>query len=133
MKKIIVLTLALVTIVTVQAQKKRVPGEQKEFRDKLLTEKLKLSGEQKQKAKTLKKDYILVKDWKNQMMELNKKHREDMKDLLTKEQKAQIEKMKTDRKKIAEIDANARIEKMKVQLDLNNEQMEKIKKQRSEM
>jgi len=42
MKKIIVLMLTLVTLVTVQAQKKRIPGEQKEFRDKMLTEKLKL-------------------------------------------------------------------------------------------
>jgi hypothetical protein len=80
-----------------------------------------------------KKDDILVKDWRNQMMELNKKHREDMQNLLSKEQKAQIEKMKLDRKKIAEIDANARIEKMKVQLDLNNDQVENIKKQHSEM
>jgi len=40
------------------------------------------------------------------MMELNKKHREDMQNLLSKDQKAQMEKMKQDRKKIAEIDAN---------------------------
>ena len=44
-----------------------------------------------------------------------------------------MEKMKLDRKKMAEIDANARMEKMKVQLDLNNDQMERIKKQQSEM
>lgn len=144
MKKIFLLTLAMVTIVAVQAQKKRVTVERKDFRDKMITQKLKFSDEQKQKAKTLNEDYrkkltglrkkddILVKDWKNQMMELNKKHREDMRGLLSKEQKEQIEKMKIDRKKIAEIDANARMEKMKLRLDLNNDQMEKIKKYRGE-
>ena len=80
-----------------------------------------------------KKDDILVKDWKQQMMELNKKHREDIRGLLSKEQKEQIEKIKTERKKMAEIDANARMEKMKLLLDLNNEQTEKLKRQRSEM
>ena len=56
-----------------------------------------------------------------------------MKGLLSNEQKEQIEKMKIERKKMAEIDANARMEKMKLQLDLNNEQTEKLKKQRIEM
>jgi periplasmic protein CpxP/Spy len=143
MKRILVLMLAMVTIVAAQAQKERVP-EQRGHRDKMMAEKLKLSEEQKQKAKTLNEDYrkkmdelrkkddILVKDWRNQMMELNKKHREDMQDLLSKEQKAQIEKMKVERKKIAGIDANARMEKMKLRLDLSNDQMERIKKQRIE-
>jgi len=144
MKKILVLLLAMVTVVTAQAQKKRVPVERKDLRDKMITQQLKFSDEQKQKAKTLNEDYrkkltelrkkddILVKDWKNQLMELNKKHREDMKGLLSKEQKMQIEKMKMDRKKIADINANSRMEKMKLRLDLNNDQMEKIKKQRGE-
>jgi hypothetical protein len=145
MKKIIVVMLAIVTIVAAQAQKERITVEKKDLRDKMMTQKLKFSDEQKQKAKTLNEDYrkkmtelrkkddILVKDWKNQMMELNKKHREDMKGLLTKEQKGQIEKFKTERRKFAEIDANARLEKMKLRLDLNKDQMEKIKKQRGEM
>src|SRR6187551_1172634 len=125
MKKIIVFMLAMVTIVAVQAQKERVT-EQRGYRDKMMTEKIKLSEEQKQKAKALNEDYrkkidelrkkddILVKDWRNQMMELNKKHKEEMSALLSKEQKEQIEKMKVERKKIAEIDANARMEKMKL-------------------
>jgi hypothetical protein len=79
-----------------------------------------------------KKDDILVKDWRNQMIELNKKHKEDMSALLSKEQKEQIEKYKVERKKMAEIDANARMEKMKLRLDLSNDQMQRIKKQRSE-
>ena len=136
--------LAMITIVAAQAQKERVT-EQRGHRDKMMSEKLKLSEEQKQKAKALNEDYrkkmeelrkkddILVKDWRNQMTELNKKHKEDMSALLSKEQKEQIEKYKVEHKKMAEIDANARMEKMKLRLDLNNNQVEKIKKQNSEM
>ena len=135
--------LAMVTIVAVKAQKESI-REQRSYRDKMMAEKIKLSDEQKQKARTLNEDYrkkmdelrkkddILVKDWKNQMTELNKKHREDMSALLSQEQKAQIEKMKVERKKIAEINGNARMEKMKIHLDLSNDQMEKMKKQRGE-
>ncbi|HMK19481.1 MAG TPA: hypothetical protein VK492_14860 [Chitinophagaceae bacterium] len=141
MKKIIVLMLAMVTIIAAQAQKERNP-EERGHSDKMMAEKLKLSDEQKQKAKALNEDYrkkmdelrkkddILVKDWRNQMTELNKKHKENMSALLSKEQ---IEKYKVERKKMAEIDANARMEKMKLRLDLNNDQVEKIKKQNSEM
>src|SRR6187402_459052 len=144
MKKIIVLMLAMIVIIAVQAQKERTPGQQRGFRDKMMAEKLKLSDEQKQKAKALNEDYrkkmdelrkkddILVKDWRNQMTELNKKHKEDMSALLSKEQKEQIEKYKVERKKMAEIDANARMEKMKLRLDLNDDQMARIKKKRSE-
>ena len=145
MKKILVLVLAMVTIIAAQAQKKRITDGRRDLRDKMLTEKLNLSEEQKQKAKTLNEDYrkkmtelrkkedITVKEQRTQMMELNKKHREDMRGLLSKDQKEQIEKMKLERKKMAEIDGDARMEKMKLRLDLNNEQVEKIKKQRTEM
>ena len=87
--------LAMVMVVAAQAQKERVQ-EQRGHRDKMMAEKLKLSDEQRQKAKTLNEDYrkkmdelrkkddILVKDWRNQMMELNKKHKEDMKVLIQK-------------------------------------------------
>src|SRR4026209_1309480 len=106
MKKILLLVLAMVSIVAVQAQKKRITNERKDLRDKMLTEKLKFSEEQKEKAKTLNEDYmkkmtelrkkddVTVKEWRNQMMELNKKHREDMRGLLSKDQKEQIQKMK---------------------------------------
>src|SRR6187431_555736 len=143
MKKIIVMMLSMVTIFVAQAQKEKNP-EERGHRDKMMAEKLKFSNEQKQKAKALNEDYrkkmdelrkkddILIKDWRNQMMELNKKHKEDMSALLSKEQKAQMEKYKVERKKMAEIDAIARMEKMKLRLDLSNDQMERIKKQRTE-
>ena len=144
MKQLFVLMLAITAMITGNAQERRIPRERGEFRDKMLTEKLKLSEEQKQKAKTLnedfrkkmmelrKKDDITVKDYRNQMMELNKKHREEMRDLLSKEQKDQIEKFKVEKRKMAGIDADARLEKMKLRLDLNNDQVEKLKRQRAE-
>ena len=52
MKKILLLAVTMVTIVAVQAQKKRMPDGKKELRDKMLTEKLNLSEEQKQKRLT---------------------------------------------------------------------------------
>ena len=96
--------LAMVMIVAAQAQEKRIQEPRKDYRDKRMAQKIKLSDEQKQKAKTLNEDYrkkmdelrkkddILVKDWRNQMTELNKKHREDMSALLSKEQKARSKK-----------------------------------------
>jgi Spy/CpxP family protein refolding chaperone len=69
MKKIIVLMLAMVTIVAAQAQKERIPEQQRGFRDKMMAEKLNLSDEQKQKAKALNEDY------RKKMDELRKKGR----------------------------------------------------------
>ena len=138
MKKVFVVILALVTVAATQAQRKRVP-------EKLMAEKMKLSEDQKQKAKELnesyrknmmdlrKKDDITVKEWRNRMEELNKKHREDMQGLLNKSQKDQIEKMKLQRQKIADINADARLDKMKLRLDLNDDQVNRLRKQRMEM
>lgn len=144
MKKLFVLMLALTVMISLNAQEKRLFGERKELRDKMLTEKLKLSEEQREKAKSLNEDFrakmtelrkkedITVKEYRAQMMELNKKHREEMRNLLSQEQRDQIERAKLERKKIAAIDADARMEKMKLRLDLNNEQFGKLKSQRLE-
>jgi hypothetical protein len=43
--------LAMVTIVAAQAQKERIPEQQRDHRDKMMAEKLNLSDEQKQKPK----------------------------------------------------------------------------------
>lgn len=136
--------IASVTLVTVHAQEKEIPRERKEFRDKMMAERLKLTEEQQQRAKTLnenfrkqmtelrKKEDITVKEWRNQAMELNKKHREEMRNLLTNEQKDRMEKFKLERKQMTDIDADAKLEKMKLRLDLNKEQFEQLKKQRAE-
>jgi hypothetical protein len=132
--------LALGMFISIQAQKKEATLPDKQFRDKMMAEKLKLSEEQRQQAKKLTEDYrkkrdelrkkddMIVRDWRSQMMDLNRKHREEMRGLLTDAQRGQLEKMK-----IAEIDATARMEKMKLLLDLNDVQIEKLKKQRTEM
>lgn len=151
MKKVILTAFAAIILIAADAQERRMSGNRrhaetmKRHPQHMMAERLKLSKEQKQKAKTLnedfrknmmelrKKDDITVKEWKKQMADLQTKHRESMQNLLSKEQKDQMEKMKTDRKKMAEIDANARMEKMKLQLDLTNDQAENMKKQRTEM
>src|SRR5688572_26200602 len=103
MKKIFVFVLAMVGILTSEAQKKDPIAGKREFREKMVAEKLKLSEEQKQKAKKLNEDYrkelselrkkddLVVKEWRSRMMELNKKHREDMRGLLTNQQKERSE------------------------------------------
>lgn len=144
MKKLFVVVLLLATTVAVQAQEKRIPG----FRGHrppphLMQEKLKFSEEQKQKVKALNEDFrkkmmdlrknedITVKEWKSRIQALHKKHRDDMQALLSTEQKAQIEKMKLERKQMADINARARMERMKLRLDLSKEQAEKMEKQRT--
>ena len=150
MKKIILAAFAALAIGTVTAQENEMPGKRKHPGMKrhpqhMMAEKIKLSEEQKQKAKTLhedfrknmmelrKKDDITVKEWKTRMADLQKKQMENMQGLLSKEQKDQVEKMKTERKKMAEIDAHARMEKMKLHLNMSNDQAEKMKKHQGEM
>ena len=142
MKKVIVFAFALVSLSAAQAQEKRFRGGGN--KDHNLTEKLNLSEEQKVKAKKLneeyrknmmdlrKKDDIPVKEWRSRREELNKKHRDDFRGLLSKEQRDQMEKMRTEKRTMSESNANARMEKMKSNLGLTNDQVEKLKKQRSE-
>lgn len=141
MKKVIVFAIALISLSAVQAQEKRFRGGGN--RDHNLAEKLNLSEEQKVKAKKLneeyrknmmdlrKKDDIPVKEWRSSVEELNKKHRDDFRGLLSKDQRDQMEKMRTEKRKMSESVGNARMEKMKSNLGLTNDQVEKLKKQRS--
>ncbi len=106
---------------------------------------LNLTEDQKMKFKSMNEDYrkkmielkkqdeISVKEWKTRMSELKKKHHSDMQNIFTPEQKTRMEKMKLERKQMAEIDAKARMEKMKLHLGLSNEQSEKLYKQQNEM
>ena len=50
MKKIIVLMLAMATIAAAQAQKERIPEQQRGFRDKMMAEKLNLSDPKRAKS-----------------------------------------------------------------------------------
>jgi Spy/CpxP family protein refolding chaperone len=86
------------------------------------------------KMEELKKnDNITVKEWKTRMEALRKEQKTKMEGILTADQKAQIEKMKTEHKAMKEIDAKARMEKMKLHLGLTDEQAAKISKNRTEM
>ena len=147
MKKIFSnLFVAVIVLTTAQAQNpqwkmhRMHPGKHT-----MINQQLNLSEEQKNKYKMLNEDFrknmmnlrrqddITVKEWKNRMTDLHKKHRMDMQSVLTPEQKGRIEKMKAERKQMAEIDAKTRMEKMKIQLGLSNEQAEKMRNQRMEM
>jgi Spy/CpxP family protein refolding chaperone len=61
------------------------------------------------------------------MAAIQKDHRQQMQNLLTPEQKAQIEKMKTERKEMAQVNAKARAEKMKIKLGLSDQQAQQLK------
>ena len=143
MKKILstIIVIAL-SITATQAQNMHRKLQRKH---QMAQQQLNLSEDQKKKYKALNEDFrknrlnlrkqddITVKEWKNRMADLHKKHHTDMQSVLTQEQKGRIEKMKTERKQLAEIDAKARMEKMKIQLGLSNEQADKMKGQRMEM
>lgn len=147
MKKI-VLSLLIISMaaVTTQAQDMR-PRKHNMQRDRhvMMAEKLNFSEDQKAKMKTMneefrtkmmdsrKNDNITVKEWKGRMETLRKDHKTKMEGLLTGEQKAQIEKMKTERKAMRDIDAKARMGKMKIRLGLSDEQASKFSKNHSEM
>jgi Spy/CpxP family protein refolding chaperone len=87
----------------------------------------------KQMEELKKNDNITVKEWKSRMETLRKDQKTKMQGILTTEQKAQIEKMKTEHKAMGEIDAKARMEKMKLKLGLTDEQAAKMNKNRTEM
>jgi hypothetical protein len=80
-----------------------------------------------------KEDDITVKEWKNRMADLQKKRLADQQNIFTPDQKIRMEKMKQERKQMAEIDTRARMEKMKLQLGLSTEQTEKFYRQQKEM
>jgi len=147
MKKILLSALLLTaTTLALYAQdgKKRIHGENRKHH-MMIGEQLKLTEEQKKKMQSLNEDYrkkmielrkkedITVKAWKEQMEALKKQHREDLQSLYTTEQKAQLEKMKLERKEKTKTHEKAQLERMKSQLGLSNEQTEQIMKQRTEM
>jgi Spy/CpxP family protein refolding chaperone len=87
----------------------------------------------KQMEELKKNDNITVKEWKSKMGTLRKEQRTKIQGIFTPEQKAQIEKMKADRKAMNEIDAKARMEKMKLRLGLTDDQVKKMTKNRTEI
>jgi len=152
MKKIILSVLVLSTVLAVKAQeiperKSEKPQmmERKKHHEGMDMKNLNLTEEQKAKVKAqnetfhkkmeeLKKnDGITVKDWKAKAETLRNEHKAAMAGILTAEQKAQIEKNKTDGKaKFAEMEKK-RGERMKVELGLSDEQSKKLEANRKEI
>jgi Spy/CpxP family protein refolding chaperone len=88
----------------------------------------------KQKMEELKKnDGITVKEWKAKAEGLRKEHKANMDNILTTEQKGQLEKMKAEGKQKRESMDKQRGEKMKAKLDLSEEQSAKMEANRKEM
>jgi Spy/CpxP family protein refolding chaperone len=101
-------------------------------------EKLNLTQDQKDQMKSLNDDFrkqmqelkknedITVKDLNARKEKLSKNHREQIQNLLTNEQKLQLEKIKQEQRTNHEAYSKARFEKMSEHLSLNKEQKEKL-------
>ena len=111
----------------------------------MMMEKLNLTDAQKGQLKTEKEtflkqmeelrknDNITVKDWRNRMQQLRDDHKSKIQGIFTPEQKAKMEKFKSEMIARQETMVKARIEKMKEHLGLNSEQSLKIDKAAEEM
>ena len=114
-------------------------GREGHGREQMLAKKLNFSDQQKQQLKDINKQYhqqladlnknldITVREQRAQMASIRKDHMQQMQNLLTPEQKAQLQKMKEEGKEMAKINAKARAEKMKVKLGLSDDQATKLK------
>jgi len=86
------------------------------------------------KMEALKKeDNITVKEYRTRMENLHKDHKAYMQSILTTDQKAQIEKNKTDMKGRHEEMARKREERMKTTLNLTDEQTSQLRKNREDI
>jgi hypothetical protein len=148
MKKIALsLLIATMAVVTLQAQDTN-PYQHKMHKGHdfgMMAEKLNFSEDQKASMKKINEDFhaqmdelkkndnITVKEWKSRMETLRKGHQAKMQGLLTNDQKAQLEKMKTEGQAMHEADAKARMEKMKIKLGLTDDQVAKLNTSRSDM
>jgi Spy/CpxP family protein refolding chaperone len=108
----------------------------------MLAKKLHFTDQQKQQLKELNQQFrskladlkknedITVREFKSRMAAIHKDHQQQMQSILTPDQKAQLDKMKTDRREMAHVNANARAEKMKIKLGLSDDQASKLKDMR---
>jgi len=146
MKKLFLTAIILsMVFVAVQAQ------DEKPFKDGkrshkghhgMMMKDLNLSEDQKAKMKTLNEDFskqmaelkknedITVKEMKDSKEAIVKNHRSQVQNLLTSDQKAQIEKIKQERKTKRQEGSKARFEKMKTNLGLTDAQQAQLEKNR---
>lgn len=141
MKKIIMCTLFLgIGTMAVFAQEGK-----RDFKRHHAMLELNLSEDQKAKMKQVNEEFrksmmelkqnenITVKDQKNQMMALRKRHKEQVQGILTADQKAKIETMKAERKVSIEKNENARMDRLKSRLNLTDDQVAKLNTRNKEL
>jgi Spy/CpxP family protein refolding chaperone len=114
-------------------------------RQQMAFQKLNLTENQKAQLKTqresmrkqmdeLKKnDNITVKEWKAKREAIQKENKDKMTSILTNEQKAQLEKMKTDNDQKRQGMMMKRNDRMKERLNLTSEQSAKMEKSRADV
>jgi hypothetical protein len=146
MKKVIASLILVSMAVAVQAQEEKHPGHRKtRHHHRTDLQQLNLTAEQKTKLKAqqdvfrkqledLKKnETITVKEWKTRMESIRKEHRSGIQNLLTADQKSQLEKMRAERAKRYQEGSRERMEKMKTRLGLSEEQSARLEKSRTDM
>jgi Spy/CpxP family protein refolding chaperone len=87
----------------------------------------------KQMDELKKNENITVKEWKSKRESLKKENKAKIDAILTTEQKAQIEKSKTEQKEKMKEMGKQRAEKMKTELGLSDEQSAKLEANRNEI
>lgn len=87
----------------------------------------------KQMEELKKNDNITVKEYRSKMESIRKEHKASTENILTGEQKGQLEKMKAEGKAKAKTMGKERAEKMKANLGLTDEQSAKMESNRKAM
>jgi len=125
-------------------QKKEYGNKYKKFDHQQMSEKLKLTDDQKQQMKSINDDFknrmqelnkngnITAQELKEQKHALAKERMEKVQALLTPEQKLQMQEFRKEGKNKRKMDSGKRMEKIKNTLNLSDEQVEKMKAQRFE-
>ncbi|MGB4845639.1 MAG: hypothetical protein WBP16_14325 [Ferruginibacter sp.] len=145
MKKLLIPLIAIFALtVTANAQGKMgKKGHQRHHQKGMMTKQLNFSEEQKSQAKTINADYrkkmqelnkqdnITVKEMRSRKAAIQKDKKAKMDGLLTAEQKTKVKQMKADQKVKREEGYAKRMDKMKTNLNLSDEQVTKLKTQRS--
>jgi hypothetical protein len=80
-----------------------------------------------------KQDKITLGEYKSQLLALQKERKTKMQELLTPEQKTEMEKWKKHVAEEAQVRAAANLERMKIKLGLNDEQAAKIKSEQTSL
>jgi len=147
MKKLIFSAILLSLFAVAQAQE---PGKDRHDKMKhhkgMMMEKLNFSTEQKTQLKALNEDFrkqmealkksegtMTVTEWKSKRQALASSHKAKIQNLLTADQKAQMEKMRSAGKGMHEKHDRMRLEKMKTELGLSEVQVNQLKQHRTAM